>query len=410
MGRRRGLEVALGLLVFGAAAQARGAAEEEAASFGDDEVGGGGSGGPGYPRTAHRLWPGGLDCSAPAAGGPSATLDALGGAGLEQASSPVHVLYSVDYKLYTQALASMTSAMANAERPEILRIHIVLPSGESPGAFCSEAASYAAWRPEIFCNPVEREMRRSKKIHRSDLMVSANWARNYADRIMLPLGVRRMVYLDADTIVQGSIATLFNFELPEGRFVGLGDWCQLTQKRWWEWDHPFMKEGSHGLKQGDCDTNAGVVLFRDLEAYRSAGVAASIEEMQRVHNERPLFKFGFHQPLFVLAVYKHMGRFPYKWNTPDLGFRDGTKPKLRINIASGAILHFNGQYKPWVFGGMHKALWEPYVLPSSLDGIRRKARRNVEGDNKQLMGLFFAEARQRGSAAAVYHRQRRMRG
>lgn len=37
---------------------------------------------------------------------------------------------------------------------------------------------------------------------RKELMNSINFARNFADDILLPYGVQRIVYLDADTIVQ----------------------------------------------------------------------------------------------------------------------------------------------------------------------------------------------------------------
>jgi hypothetical protein len=193
-----------------------------------------------------------------------------------------------------------------------------------------------------------------------------NFARNYADLYLLPLGVTRVAYLDADTIVQGDVGELWAAPLPPGHVAAVARSCTLATRQLFNFTHPLGAlqhcvyiRGRGGwfarcvlaphraatppprppprppaavaaaLRPDDCYINAGVVVL-DLEAYRLYRIRDRIAELTALHAAgQRLWLQGVQQPSFVLAMAGRTAEVDGRWNTDALGFnpnKAGRKP------------------------------------------------------------------------------------
>jgi lipopolysaccharide biosynthesis glycosyltransferase len=184
-----------------------------------------------------------------------------------------------------------------------------------------------------------------------------NFARNFADAYLLPLGVHRLVYLDADTIVQGDVADLWATELAEGQVAAFARSCTLTMRQIFDFEDPFggryscrcraatfvlrcaalqMASTHFGhptdgrrpaggavaavMRPSDCYINAGVYTV-DLQAYAAHGIQRRVAALAAEHAAgRRLWVQGVQQSAFVLALVGRVAEVDGRWNTNSLGF------------------------------------------------------------------------------------------
>mmetsp|Transcript_4613 Transcript_4613/g.16518 ORF Transcript_4613/g.16518 Transcript_4613/m.16518 type:complete len:243 (+) Transcript_4613:789-1517(+) len=190
-----------------------------------------------------------------------------------------------------------------------------------------------------------------------------NFARNYVDDLVLPLGVERVLYMDTDTIVKGDVLEIWDTEFGPNKFFGPADSCSSPHttpnrmKGQYDFRHKMIKAT---MKPTDCYINAGVYLL-DVTRYRDAKVNKRIAKLIEERNRRgkTLWKTGVHQPSFILALYNHTQKLPGSWNQGQLGWN----PRITgAELRASKVLHWNGGKKPWCCRGLYPAEWAPYAL------------------------------------------------
>jgi lipopolysaccharide biosynthesis glycosyltransferase len=177
-----------------------------------------------------------------------------------------------------------------------------------------------------------------------------------------PEKVDRVLYLDADIVVVGSIASLWSVDLA-GALMGAVD-------------IPGSDRGVTRLamRAEDGYFNAGVLVI-DLKQWRASRAEQTVLDYIRTYPERVLYD----QDALNACFHSRTKRLDYKWNVIRPFFREPlVLPLERKEIEAirreATIIHFNGGSKPWSYfcdhprkGEYEKYLrvteWRDYVAP-----------------------------------------------
>jgi lipopolysaccharide biosynthesis glycosyltransferase len=177
-----------------------------------------------------------------------------------------------------------------------------------------------------------------------------------------PENVDRVLYLDADLVVLGSIAPLWRVDLA-GALMGAVD-------------IPGSDQGVRrlGMRFEDGYFNAGVIIT-DLKQWRTIRAEEIVLDYIRANPER----IAYDQDALNACFRNQTKRLDYKWNVIRPFFREPLAlPLERVEIEAirrdALIIHFNGSSKPWSYFSDHprraeytKYLqmteWRDYVPP-----------------------------------------------
>ncbi|XVF01915.1 hypothetical protein REPUB_Repub04eG0130800 [Reevesia pubescens] len=168
--------------------------------------------------------------------------------------------------------------------------------------------------------------------------------------------LKKVVFLDDDVVVQKDLAGLFSIDL-NGNVNGAVETCMETFHRY----HKYLNY-SHPLIRAHFDPDAcgwafGMNVF-DLVEWRKRNVTGIYHYWQERNVDRTLWKLGTLPP-GLLTFYGLTEALEPSWHVLGLGY---TNVDSQL-IGKGAVLHFNGNSKPWLKIGIekYKPLWEKYV-------------------------------------------------
>ncbi|XP_068493976.1 probable galacturonosyltransferase 10 isoform X1 [Phaseolus vulgaris] len=168
--------------------------------------------------------------------------------------------------------------------------------------------------------------------------------------------LKKVVFLDDDVVVQKDLSDLFTIDL-NGNVNGAVETCMETFHRY----HKYLNY-SHPLIRTHFDPDAcgwafGMNVF-DLVQWRKRNVTGIYHYWQEKNADRTLWKLGTLPP-GLLTFYGLTEPLDPSWHVLGFGYTN-VDPQL---IERGAVLHFNGNSKPWLKIGMekYKPLWKKYV-------------------------------------------------
>ncbi len=191
---------------------------------------------------------------------------------------------------------------------------------------------------------------------------------------LLPGNVNRLLYLDCDIVVLGSIRPLWETPLDGIGVVAVEDMGCNEKERYDILQYP----AEHSY------FNAGVLLI-NLDYWREHDVAKACIDYYRKYPERILFN---DQDLLNSVLHGHKVLADLKWNVQDAFYRrprhadEAWRERYANTLLHPAILHFTNR-KPWEYDSQHP-LREAYfkylgltpwkgqrVLNSPLQRVRR---------------------------------------
>ncbi|GJN01599.1 hypothetical protein PR202_ga18876 [Eleusine coracana subsp. coracana] len=168
--------------------------------------------------------------------------------------------------------------------------------------------------------------------------------------------LHKVVFLDDDVVVQKDLSGLFAINL-NGNVMGAVETCMETFHRF----HKYLNH-SHPLIRAHFDPDACGWAFGmnvlDLVEWRNKNVTGIYHYWQERNADHTLWKLGSLPP-GLLAFYGLVEAVDPKWHVLGLGYTT-VDPAL---IKEGAVLHYNGNMKPWLKIGMekYKSFWDNYV-------------------------------------------------
>lgn len=257
--------------------------------------------------------------------------------------------------------AVVNSTVSNADHPKQLVFHIVtsepnyatmeawFASNDFKGSMIEiQKVQDLTWLNASY-SPVVRKL--------TDLNYGSllNYLRFYIPEIYPHL--EKVVFLDDDVIVQKDLTPLFSLDL-HGNVNGAVETCLDGFHRLYKYlnfSNPIL---SSKIDPQGCGWAFGLNVF-DLVAWRNANVTGVYHYWEEQNVGSNLWKLGT-LPAGLLAFYGRTEPLDRRWHVLGLGFDVGIDSRL---IQSAAVIHFNGNLKPWLkFAiGKYKPLWERYV-------------------------------------------------
>ncbi|XP_030533657.1 hexosyltransferase GAUT11-like [Rhodamnia argentea] len=172
--------------------------------------------------------------------------------------------------------------------------------------------------------------------------------------------LEKVVFLEDDVVVQKELTPLLSLEL-HGNVNGAVETCLEAFHRYYRYlnfSNPLI---STKFDPQACGWAFGMNVF-DLIAWRKANVTSWYHYWLRQNADGTLWKLGTLPP-GLLAFYGLTEPLDRRWHVLGLGYDMNIDSRL---IESAAVIHFNGNMKPWLKLGVgkYKLLWERYVNTS----------------------------------------------
>lgn len=200
---------------------------------------------------------------------------------------------------------------------------------------------------------------------RSALDCPLNYARSYLANL-LPLCVRRVVYLDSDLILVDDIAKLAATPLGPTSVLAAPEYCNANFTSYFTttfWSNPSLSLTFADRKA--CYFNTGVMVI-DLDRWRGGEYTTKIEEWMELQKRMRIYELGSLPP-FLLVFAGNIAPVEHRWNQHGLG-GDNFRGLCRdLHPGSVSLLHWSGKGKPWARLEANRpcpldALWAPYDL------------------------------------------------
>ncbi|OLP83120.1 putative galacturonosyltransferase-like 5 [Symbiodinium microadriaticum] len=186
----------------------------------------------------------------------------------------------------------------------------------------------------------------------------------------------RLIYFDADIVILGDLAQLFDMDM-QGKVCAAVPYCHQRLKTYINFD-VLHSLGHEGIDPDSCIANRGLLLI-DVQVWSAMKITESIENWLDVYraSDVDLWVGGMSQPPWLLAMNGNYTRLSDDWNCNslgrhsmipaeaavlrNLGFEDthlqelhvepvanGLNPYVVLCSSTGKILHYNGAMKPWL--------------------------------------------------------------
>eukprot|EP00850_Spirogloea_muscicola_P009034 SM000050S16959 [mRNA] locus=s50:61550:64836:- [translate_table: standard] len=169
--------------------------------------------------------------------------------------------------------------------------------------------------------------------------------------------LKKVIFLDDDVVIQRDLTALFQLDL-QGNVNGAVETCLENFHRFHKYlnfSHPEIKDN---FDPDACGWAFGMNVF-DLDAWKKANVTGIYHYWQERNADRLLWKLGTLPP-GLLTFYGLTQPLERWWHVLGLGY----DPNVDLQVISrAAVLHWNGNMKPWLKLAMpqYRPLWLRYL-------------------------------------------------
>lgn len=169
--------------------------------------------------------------------------------------------------------------------------------------------------------------------------------------------LHRILFLDDDVVVQKDLTALWRIDM-DGKVNGAVETCFGSFHRYAQYmnfSHPLIREK---FNPKACAWAFGMNMF-DLDAWRREKCTEQYHYWQNLNEDQTLWKLGTLPP-GLMTFYSTTKSLDKSWHVLGLGFN----PSISMDeINNAAVIHFNGNMKPWLDIAMnqYKHLWTKYV-------------------------------------------------
>ncbi|XP_027093305.1 probable galacturonosyltransferase-like 1 [Coffea arabica] len=278
----------------------------------------------------------------------------------------VHVAMTLDAAYIRGSLAAILSILQHSSCPQNIIFHFVTSASSNASLLSTTVASsfpYLKFQVYRFADAAVAGLI-STSI-RSALDCPLNYARSYLANL-LPLCVRKVVYLDSDLVLVDDIAKLASIPLGDDKVLAAPEYCNANFTSYFTptlWSNPSLSLTFANRKA--CYFNTGVMVI-DLDRWRAGDYTTKIEEWMELQKRMRIYELGSLPP-FLLVFAGNIAPVDHRWNQHGLG-GDNFRGLCRdLHPGPVSLLHWSGKGKPWARLDANRpcpldALWAPYDL------------------------------------------------
>ncbi|KAK3231541.1 hypothetical protein Dsin_003422 [Dipteronia sinensis] len=279
----------------------------------------------------------------------------------------VHVAMTLDTAYIRGSMAAVLSVLQHSSCPQNIAFHFVASATKTNITYlrATISASFPYLKFRVYSFDDSSVSGLISTSIRSALDCPLNYARSYLANI-LPLCVRRVVYLDSDLVLVDDITKLAETDLGNNSVLAAPEYCNANFTSYFTpsfWSNPSLSLTFANRKA--CYFNTGVMVI-DLDRWRGGDYTTKIEEWMELQKRMRIYELGSLPP-FLLVFAGNIVPVDHRWNQHGLG-GDNFRGLCRdLHPGPVSLLHWSGKGKPWARLDANRpcpldALWAPYDL------------------------------------------------
>ncbi len=250
-----------------------------------------------------------------------------------ETNDTLHVVLAIDEAYAPHAASAIASATAFARKPDQLEFHIL-----EDGSLSEETRTNLnkIAQGNLSFVPIKTDVLSHLPLNR-EYISRATYFR-LVMHLALPRRIKKIIYIDADTIVTDSLEKLWLIDLDGHPIAACADEGGLTQSR------------RLGLPVDHIYFNAGVAVF-DLAAMRDTDFEAKVKHAYQANAERITLQ---DQDILNLIFCNNTKCLPLRWNVNSRLFIGSdleaaySADEAHAAVLEPGILHFTDRRKPWM--------------------------------------------------------------
>ncbi|CAM8904452.1 unnamed protein product [Rhodiola kirilowii] len=167
----------------------------------------------------------------------------------------------------------------------------------------------------------------------------------------------KILFLDDDIVVQKDLTPLWSVDM-KGMVNGAVETCKESFHRFDKYLNFSNPKIYENFDSNACGWAFGMNMF-DLREWRKRDITGIYHHWQSLNEDRTLWKLGSLPP-GLITFYNLTFPLERNWHVLGLGY----DPALNITqIENAAVVHYNGNYKPWLdlAIGKYKSYWSRYL-------------------------------------------------
>ncbi|PSS21816.1 Galacturonosyltransferase [Actinidia chinensis var. chinensis] len=167
----------------------------------------------------------------------------------------------------------------------------------------------------------------------------------------------KILFLDDDIVVQKDLTPLWSVDL-EGMVNGAVETCKESFHRFDKYLNFSNPKISDNFEPNACGWAFGMNIF-DLKEWRKRDITGIYHGWQDMNEDRTLWKLGTLPP-GLITFYNLTYPLDRSWHVLGLGYDSALN---QTEIENAAVIHYNGNYKPWLDLAFpkYKSYWSRYV-------------------------------------------------
>ncbi|KZV27586.1 putative galacturonosyltransferase 4 [Dorcoceras hygrometricum] len=167
----------------------------------------------------------------------------------------------------------------------------------------------------------------------------------------------KVLFLDDDIVVQKDLTALWSLDL-RGKVIGVVETCGESFHRfdrYLNFSNPII---SKNFDPRACGWAFGMNIF-DLKEWKKQNITEVYHKWQNLNHDRLLWKLGTLPP-GLITFWNRTFPLDKSWHVLGLGYNPNVPRK---DIERAAVIHYNGNLKPWLEIGIQKFrnYWEKFV-------------------------------------------------
>lgn len=169
--------------------------------------------------------------------------------------------------------------------------------------------------------------------------------------------LNKILFLDDDIVVQKDLTPLWYEDLM-GNVNGAVETCGESFHRFDKYLNFSNPHIALNFDSNACGWAYGMNMF-DLDAWKKKDITGIYHKWQTLNEDRALWKLGTLPP-GLLTFYKLTHPLNKTWHVLGLGYNPSID---RSEIENAAVVHYNGNMKPWLELAMtkYRPLWTRYI-------------------------------------------------
>ncbi len=249
----------------------------------------------------------------------------------------VHIVVSFDDGYIKQALVSIYSVIKNTSDASRLRFHVLHDEKLSPVTRDFLCNKFKEVKFDFYA--IEDDYIFTVYPHNREHINRNTYYRLFMHEC-LPQSVKRLIYMDLDTLVCDDIIALWNMDMDGKTLAGCNDEGGVSQSR-----------RLFGLNWNKSYINAGVLLFNREQAVRKYKnlrflyLESFLKNMKNLTlQDQDIINIAYKDDIKILPLRWNVGSRVYSSSELEAAY---PKSVAAAAVHNPALIHFTGENKPW---------------------------------------------------------------